>query len=65
MAIEHTFKYLRNTSKGVEERIETRPLTAKQSIKFQCLDCSGGFSADVRNCHLKTCPLWIHRPYAK
>ena len=64
MAIKHTFKYLRSVSGGhVEERVETRTLTRSQAIKFNCLDCSGGVVAEVRECIIKTCPLWVFRPY--
>ena len=63
MAIKHTFKYLRSVSGKVEERVETRNLTRSQAIKFNCLDCSGGVVAEVRACYMKTCPLWVFRPY--
>lgn len=65
MAIKHTFKYCRNTVKGIETRTETRELTARTAIKFHCLDCSGGFSKDVSECHISDCPLWAFRPYQK
>ena len=65
MAKKHTFKYLKSTSDGVDERIETRELTRSQAIKFNCLDCSGGLTAEVRDCEIKTCPLWVFRPYQK
>lgn len=63
MPTTHTFQYCRNTAKGIKVRTETRDLTARTAIKFQCLDCSGGFSKDVRDCQIITCPLWIFRPY--
>jgi hypothetical protein len=63
MSIKHTFKYLRSVSGKVEERVETRNLTRSQAIKFNCLDCSGGVVAEVRECIIKTCPLWVFRPY--
>ena len=65
MAKKHTFKYLKSTSDGVDERTETRELTRSQAIKFNCLDCSGGLTADVRDCQITTCPLWVFRPYQK
>jgi hypothetical protein len=65
MAIKHTFKYSRNTAKGIEERTETRELTARKAIQFHCLDCSGGFSQEVSNCVISTCPLYVFRPYQK
>ena len=63
MAKKHTFQYLKSTSAGVERRTETRNLTRSQAIRFQCLDCCGGYSAEVKECHLETCPLWVFRPY--
>jgi len=65
MAVQHTFSYLRNTQNGLEQRTETRELTARTAIKFQCLDCSGGLSKEVRECAISTCPLWVFRPYQK
>ena len=65
MAVKHTFKYLKSTQNGVEERIETRNLVRSMAIKFHCLDCSGGFTAEVGKCEIKTCPLWVFRPYQK
>lgn len=63
MAISHTFRYLKSTSNGIEERVETRALTRGQAIKYMCLDCSGGMTAEVRKCGVKTCPLYCFRPY--
>lgn len=63
MAVTHTFKYCRNTQNGIEERVETRELTAKAAIKFHCLDCSGGLSKEVRECEIGNCALWPFRPY--
>lgn len=63
MAIKHTFKYLRSTQNGIEERIETRNLTRAQAIKYNCLDCSGGFPSTVKQCNIPRCPLYAFRPY--
>ena len=63
MPTQHTFNYCRNTANGIETRTETRDLTARTAIKFNCLDCAGGYSKDVRECNINTCPLWIFRPY--
>ena len=65
MAKKHTFEYVKSTSNGVERRKETRELTRSQAIKFNCLDCYGGYTAEVRDCVIKTCPLWVFRPYQK
>ena len=40
----------------MEERI-----TRRQAIRLKCLDCCCGNRAEVRSCHLKTCPLWRYR----
>lgn len=61
MATKHTFRYLKSTSDGIEEVIETRDLTMAKAIRFMCLDCSGGQSAEVRTCGIKMCPLWPFR----
>jgi hypothetical protein len=65
MSIKHTIKYLRSKDDGVREITEERNLTRSSAIKFHCLDCSGGYVAEVRDCHIKTCPLWCFRPYSK
>lgn len=65
MAKKHTFKYLKSTSNGVEERFETRELTRSSAIKFNCLDCSGGLTTAVSDCEIETCPLRCFRPYQK
>ena len=50
MPVKHTFKYLKSTSDGVEERTETRNLTRATALKFYCLDCVGGLTAEVKKC---------------
>ena len=65
MSVKHTFKYLKSTSDGVEERTETRNLTRATALKFYCLDCVGGLTGEVKKCELTTCPLWVFRPYQK
>lgn len=32
-----------------------------KAIRLHCLDCSGFYEADVRNCELKNCPLYPYR----
>ncbi len=63
MSVKHTFNFLNSTAAGVVRITETRNLTARSAIKFHCLDCSGGMKADVRDCNIKTCPLYPFRPY--
>jgi len=65
MPIEHTFRYLKSTSKGIEEVVTTKELTRSLAIKYNCLDCVGGRTVDVKRCNIKTCPLYIFRPYQK
>lgn len=31
--------------------------------KLKCLDCSGWDRNEVRDCTVRTCPLWAKRPY--
>lgn len=32
-----------------------------KSIRAKCLDCNLGNAAEVRNCHIETCPLHPYR----
>jgi len=32
-----------------------------RAIRQYCLDCCCGSSKEVRECHIKTCPLWEFR----
>jgi hypothetical protein len=57
MAFTHTFSYIKG-NKTVEE---TRSLSAGKAIRFKCIDCSGGSSVEVANCHITLCPLWPFR----
>jgi hypothetical protein len=57
MAFTHTFSYI----KGRKQVEETRSLSAGKAIRFKCLDCSGGSSVEVANCHITLCPLWPFR----
>ena len=40
---------------------EKSKLTRKQAIKERCLNCSGFYSPDVRNCEFKECYLYRYR----
>ena len=35
--------------------------TRAQAIRAKCLDCCCDYTAEVRNCELKECPLWTYR----
>jgi len=60
--IKHTFKYLKSNGTQPVEKVATRELTRSAAIKFYCLDCSGGYTAEVRDCEIKLCPLFPFRP---
>ena len=36
-------------------------MTRSQAIREKCLDCCCGQRAEIRNCEIKTCPLWRFR----
>lgn len=36
-------------------------LTRARAIRAKCLECCCGNSAEVRDCEIKTCSLWIYR----
>ena len=36
-------------------------LTRAKAIRLKCLDCCCGQRAEIRNCEIKTCPLWRFR----
>lgn len=35
--------------------------TFSQAVRLKCLDCSAYELSEVRNCTIKTCPLWRFR----
>ena len=37
------------------------PTTPMRAIRAKCLDCSAGSSDEVKNCTVKTCPLYGYR----
>lgn len=36
-------------------------ITRAKAIRLKCLDCCCGQAAEVRKCHIESCPLWIYR----
>lgn len=34
-----------------------------RALKAKCLDCCAFDKIEVKNCIVKTCPLWFFRPY--
>ena len=57
MAIKHHYKVLY----GLGTREETETLTRSRAIRLKCYDCSGGNSAEIRNCVIRNCPLYPFR----
>jgi hypothetical protein len=57
MAKRHTFKVL--------DQEFTEDLTQRRAIRYQCLDCSGGVKADIKDCNVQTCPLFPFRPFQR
>lgn len=43
----------------------TREDELQAAINTKCLECSGGMRNEVRDCRLKSCALWPHRPYQR
>lgn len=35
----------------------------RQVVKAKCQDCVAHQREEIRNCPVKTCPLWQYRPY--
>ena len=38
-----------------------RVLTPRKAIRAKCLECSNGSFLEVRECPIKSCPLWALR----
>lgn len=43
----------------------TREGELQAAINAKCTECSGGMRGEIRDCRLKNCPLWAHRPYQR
>lgn len=37
------------------------PMNALKALRLRCVDCSGGSTAEVRECEFKQCPSWPFR----
>lgn len=48
-----------NRTKSLTEKLKRR--TRAKAIRAKCLDCCCDYAAAVRNCSIKSCPLWIYR----
>lgn len=33
------------------------------ALKAKCIDCSCGEQKEITYCQVKSCPLWLYRPY--
>lgn len=51
----------RNAKEALEEiknnKKDYKILSPMKAIRANCLDCCGGSEAEVRRCHINTCPL--------
>jgi hypothetical protein len=69
MAVKHTFKTLKRRgtppTQWIDEKTVTMSLTQATAIKFHCMECSGGVTADVGACNIPLCALYPFRPYQK
>ena len=46
---------------NIKGTIEAVNINRRKAIKLKCLDCSGGYHAEVKNCPLTDCPLYEFR----
>ena len=49
MAVQHTWKVIGKEYTGM--------ITMGKAIRQHCIDCSGGYRTEVRQCHITTCSL--------
>ena len=70
--MEHLKEYQRKVQAGEIERTapvspiekaKQNPKSLRYAINAMCFDCSGYSKADVKRCHITTCPLHRHRPW--
>lgn len=45
------------------ERARRNPQSKVLAIKAMCWECSGAQRDEIKNCQVKKCPLWVHRPF--
>lgn len=55
---DHKITYMRGRSTETEPASKLSPV---RSIRLKCLDCSGGYTQEVRGCAVVTCPLYPFR----
>ena len=56
---------LQATLKGREQKSFDRVVAGslKAAIRLKCLDCSGDVKSNVTHCTVKSCSLWLFRPF--
>lgn len=57
------FSALPDTFKKLWHRCYTGKSSKPEALKAKCYDCSAGDREEIKNCAVKTCPLWHHRPF--
>lgn len=43
----------------------TRDSELQAAINAKCVECTCGMRGEIRDCRLRSCPLWAHRPYQR
>ena len=47
--------------KRLKEYMTQKKLTPVRAIRAKCIDCTCGQDDEIRNCTIKTCPLYLYR----
>lgn len=63
--IANYFRGLPDTCKKLWHRCFTAKSSGREAIKAKCYDCSGYNREEIKNCTVRTCPLWNYRPFKK
>jgi hypothetical protein len=45
------------------EKWKDNPTSLRMSINAKCYDCSNSQTIEIKHCTVKSCPLWLVRPY--
>lgn len=63
MDTEHDISKIPDTQKAVfKKAYEGKSRTA--AVKAKCLECCCFQREEVRNCTVRSCPLWMYRPFS-
>ena len=56
-------KHLRRETmiKAIKNYMTIKKLTPVRAIRAKCLDCTCGQTIEIRECTIKTCPLYLYR----